>query len=142
MGDAVCSNHEYCPGVYVYVFSLVLFPLPVLEVSPSRPVEGHSMTLTCKTQLRTQRPDSQFRFCFFSDGKFLGSGCSSSPKLQFPAIWRKNPKVYWCMAEETISKIRKWSLPTKIPVQSEYLSLFFPNRSWVKDSRTGCLTCS
>lgn len=138
----VLLNHEYCPGVYVCVSSLVLFPYPVLEVSPSHPIEGHSTTLTCKTQLLAQRPDSQFRICFFSDSKFLGSGCSSSPKLQVPAVWRKNPEVYWCMAEETTDKIRKWSLPTKIPVQSKYLSLLFQSQSWVKESRTGCLMCS
>nr|XP_048309575.1 Fc receptor-like protein 1 isoform X2 [Myodes glareolus] len=124
----------------------VLFPLPVLEVSPSRPVEGHSMTLTCKTQLRTQRPDNQFRFCFFSDGKFLGSGCSSSPKLQFPAIWRKNPEVYWCMAEETINKIRKWSLPTKIPVQripvSDVSLETRPTGGWVMEGSKLVLICS
>lgn len=135
-------NHEYCSGVYVHIFSLVMFPYPVLEVSPSPPIEGYSMTLTCKIQLLAQRPDSQFHFCFFSDGKLLRSGCSSSPKLQFPAVWRKNPEVYQCMAEETIYKKRgKWSLPIKIPVQSEYLSLLFQSRSWVKDSRTGCFTC-
>ncbi|XP_049974648.1 Fc receptor-like protein 1 isoform X1 [Alexandromys fortis] len=140
-------NHEYCSGVYVYIFSLVMFPYPVLEVSPSPPIEGYSMTLTCKIQLLAQRPDSQFRFCFFSDGKLLRSGCSSSPKLQFPAVWRKNPEVYQCMAEETIYKKRgKSSLPIKIPVQripvSDVSLETRPTGGWVMEGNKLVLICS
>lgn len=131
LGTQKMPVHEQCPGICVYVFSLDLVLQPVLEFSPSHPVEGHSMTLTCRVQLLAQRPYIQFRFCFFGDGRVLGSGCSSSPKLQIPAVWRKSPKSYRCAAEATAQKVTKWSLTTKIPVQSECLHLLFQSQSWV-----------
>lgn len=127
-------NQEHCPGVCVYVFSLELFSRPVLEVSPSHPVEGHSVTLTCKTQVITQSPPIEPRFCF-KDIKVLGSGCSSSPKLQIRPIWRKDPEPYWCSVEVTTPSIKKWSQATYIHVQSEYLSLLFQCQGLVRQEQ-------
>ncbi|XP_076430479.1 Fc receptor-like protein 1 [Peromyscus maniculatus bairdii] len=119
---------------------------PVLEFSPSHPVEGHSMTLTCRVQLLAQRPYIQFRFCFFGDGRVLGSGCSSSPKLQIPAVWRKSPKSYRCAAEATAQKVTKWSLTTKIPVQripvSDVNLETRPPGGWVMEGSKLVLVCS
>ncbi|XP_055452552.1 Fc receptor-like protein 1 [Psammomys obesus] len=109
------SNHKCCPGVCVSVFSLVLPSHPVLEASPSKPVEGHSVTLTCKIHLPAQRQSVQF--CFSCNDNFLGSGCSSSPKLQIPALWRKWPDYYQCIAVTTSLTTNRWSLPIRIPVQ-------------------------
>lgn len=108
-------NHKYCPGVCVSVFSLVLSPHPVLEASPSKPVEGRSVTLTCKIDLPAQRQSVQF--CFSCNDNFLGSGCSRSPKLQIPALWRKWPDYYQCIAVTTSLTTNRWSLPIRIPVQ-------------------------
>ncbi|XP_060234518.1 Fc receptor-like protein 1 isoform X5 [Meriones unguiculatus] len=93
----------------------VLSPHPVLEASPSKPVEGRSVTLTCKIDLPAQRQSVQF--CFSCNDNFLGSGCSRSPKLQIPALWRKWPDYYQCIAVTTSLTTNRWSLPIRIPVQ-------------------------
>ncbi|XP_051013383.1 Fc receptor-like protein 1 [Acomys russatus] len=135
------SNREYCPGVCVYVFSLVLSLLPVLEARPSHPVEGQSVTLTCKTQLHEQGPS--VKFCFSSNVKFLGSGCRSSPKLQIPAIWKEDPESYWC---RTTQQGSKWSLPTNIHVQripvSDVSLKTWPAGGWVMEGNKLVLICS
>ncbi|ERE87371.1 Fc receptor-like protein 5 [Cricetulus griseus] len=122
-----------------------LFSRPVLEVSPSHPVEGHSVTLTCKTQVITQSPPIEPRFCF-KDIKVLGSGCSSSPKLQIRPIWRKDPEPYWCSVEVTTPSIKKWSQATYIHVQripvSDVSLETRPPGGWVTEGNTLVLICS
>ncbi|XP_036872649.2 Fc receptor-like protein 2 isoform X3 [Manis javanica] len=95
-----------------------LFLQPVLTVSPSWPTEGTPVTLTCKTQLSPQRSYVQLRFRFFRDGRAQGSGGSSSPELQIPAMWREDSGSYWCKAETVTQSVRKWSLQSPIHVQS------------------------
>ncbi|XP_004416017.1 PREDICTED: Fc receptor-like protein 2 [Odobenus rosmarus divergens] len=94
-----------------------LFPHPVLTVSPSWPTEGSPVTLTCETQLSPQRSNAQLRFCFFRDGRALGSGWSSSPELRVPAMWAEDSGSYWCQAETVIPRVRKQSLQSQIHVQ-------------------------
>ncbi|KAK2497225.1 hypothetical protein MC885_017349 [Smutsia gigantea] len=95
-----------------------LFLQPVLTVSPSWPTEGSPVTLTCETQLSPQRSYVQLQFCFFRGGRARGSGCSSSPELQIPAMWREDSGSYWCKAETVTHRVRKWSLQSQIHVQS------------------------
>ncbi|KAL1778296.1 Fc receptor 5 [Sigmodon hispidus] len=117
---------------------------PVLHVSPSQPVEGHSMTLTCKVQLLKQK--SHIQFCFFCDWEVLGSGCSSSPTLQIPAMWRKNPASYSCKAEVPSLNAKGWSRITKIHVQripvSDVNLETRPPGGWVMEGSTLVLKCT
>lgn len=100
-----------------YLFSPELFPHPVLTARPSQPIEGGPVTLTCETQLSPWKPDVQLQFCFFRDVQTLGSGCSSSPKLQIPIMWNEDSGSYWCQAATT--RITKKSQRSQIHVQSE-----------------------
>ncbi|XP_063109519.1 Fc receptor-like protein 3 isoform X2 [Cavia porcellus] len=92
-----------------------LFPHPVLTARPSQPIEGGPVTLTCETQLSPWKPDVQLQFCFFRDVQTLGSGCSSSPKLQIPIMWNEDSGSYWCQAATT--RITKKSQRSQIHVQ-------------------------
>ncbi|KAM5200629.1 Fc receptor-like protein 5 isoform 2-T2 [Hipposideros larvatus] len=96
---------------------LELFPPPVLRASPSQPKEGSPVTLTCETRLPPQRSDVQLRFCFFREGQVIGSGCSSSPELQIPAMWSEDAGSYSCRAQTVTVSVAKKSLNTHIPVQ-------------------------
>lgn len=99
---------------------LELFPRPVLTVSSYRPTEGSPVTLTCETRPSPQRSNVQLQFCFFRDGKALGSGWSSSPELRVPAMWTEDSGSYWCQAETAALTVRKQSLQSQIHVQSKY----------------------
>ncbi|XP_048670606.1 Fc receptor-like protein 2 [Marmota marmota marmota] len=94
-----------------------LFPRPVLTASSYQPTEGSSVTLTCQTQLPPERSDVQLRFCFFRDDQVLGSGWSSSPELQIPALGTEDSGSYWCQAETVSHRIRKQSLRSQIHVR-------------------------
>ncbi|XP_032007807.1 Fc receptor-like protein 3 [Hylobates moloch] len=94
-----------------------LFLHPVLRASSSTPIEGSPMTLTCETQLSSQRPNVQLQFSFFRDSQTLGSGWSMSPKLQIPAMWTEDSGSYWCEAESVTHSIKKRSLRSQIRVQ-------------------------
>ncbi|XP_021088713.1 Fc receptor-like protein 1 [Mesocricetus auratus] len=123
-----------------------LFLHPVLEVSSSHPVEGHSVTLTCKTQVLTHSPHIQLLFCFVKDGKVLGSGCSYSPKLQIRPMWRKDPEPYWCSAKAETHNIKKWSRAVDIHVQrvpvSDVSLETRPPGGWGMEGNTLVLICS
>ncbi|XP_021780855.2 Fc receptor-like protein 3 isoform X2 [Papio anubis] len=94
-----------------------LFLHPVLRVSSSTPIEGSPMTLICETQLSPQRPEVQLQFSFFRDSQTLGSGWSTSPELQIPAMWTEDSGSYWCETETVTHNIRKRSLTSQIRVQ-------------------------
>lgn len=104
----------------IYLFSLELFLPPVLTATPSQPTEGGPVTLTCETQLPPQKSNVQLQFCFFRDGQALGSGCSSSPELQIPVMWREHSGSYWCKVIAVSNRARKQSLQHQIHVQSKY----------------------
>nr|XP_019574314.1 PREDICTED: Fc receptor-like protein 3 isoform X3 [Rhinolophus sinicus] len=94
-----------------------LFPHPRLTASPSQPTEGSPVTLTCETRLPLQRSDVQLRFCFFRERQALGSGCSSSPELQIPAMWSEDAGSYWCQAQTVTLSVAKKSLRSYIHVR-------------------------
>uniref|UniRef100_A0A8D2AWE5 Fc receptor like 3 n=1 Tax=Sciurus vulgaris TaxID=55149 RepID=A0A8D2AWE5_SCIVU len=94
-----------------------LFLHPVLIASPSQPMEGSPLTLTCETQLPFQKSHVQLQFCFFRDDHTLGSGWSSSPELQIPTMWRGDEGFYWCEAKAVTHNITKRSLTSHIHVQ-------------------------
>ncbi|KAM5200645.1 Fc receptor-like protein 3 isoform 2-T2 [Hipposideros larvatus] len=94
-----------------------LFPPPMLRASPSQPKEGSPVTLTCETQLPPQRSDVQLWFCFFREGQALGSGCSSSPELQIPAMWSEDARSYSCRAQTVTLSVTKRSPWSHIRVQ-------------------------
>ncbi|XP_044613859.1 Fc receptor-like protein 1 isoform X2 [Equus asinus] len=87
-----------------------------LTASPSQPIEGTSMTLTCNIQHTRQKSNFQFQFCFFKDGRVLGKGWNSSPDFQIATIWRENSGSYWCGAK-TVPFIETWSRRIQIQVQ-------------------------
>ncbi|XP_046948620.1 Fc receptor-like protein 2 isoform X2 [Lynx rufus] len=123
-----------------------LFPRPVLTVSPFQAIEGNPVTLTCETKLSPQRSDAQLRFCFFRDGRALGSGWSSSPELRVPAMWSGDSGSYWCEAETVTPSVRKQSLQSQIhvrrvPVSNVSLEMRAP-RGQVIEGRNLVLLCS
>ncbi|KAM5150033.1 LOW QUALITY PROTEIN: Fc receptor-like protein 3 [Callospermophilus lateralis] len=123
-----------------------LFPRPVLKTSPSQPIEGSPWTLTCETQLAFQRSQVQLQFCFFRDGRTLGSGCSSSPELQIPTMWREDSGFYRCKAEAATPRITKMSrvshmLVQRIPVSDVNLEIQPPGGQLIEGEHL-VLICS
>lgn len=114
--------------------SLELFPSPVLTASPSWPIEGSPMTLTCETWLPPQTSHTRLQFCFFKEHQALGAGWSNSPELQIPTTWSEGAASYWCQARTVIPRILKTSPRSQIRVHSECLG----GRSCPLGSRT-CL---
>nr|XP_058922821.1 Fc receptor-like protein 1 [Kogia breviceps] len=92
-----------------------------LIVSPSRPIEGNSMTLTCKTQPPPQKLDVQLQFRFYKDGRPLGLDWDSIPELWIPAVWREDSGSYWCQAKTTPLRF-KWSRRVQIQVHGVPIS--------------------
>ncbi|XP_047697528.1 Fc receptor-like protein 3 isoform X4 [Prionailurus viverrinus] len=96
--------------------SLELFPSPVLIASPSWPIEGSPMTLTCETWLPPQTSHTRLQFCFFKEHQALGAGWSNSPELQIPTTWSEGAASYWCQARTVIPRILKTSPRSQIRV--------------------------
>ncbi|XP_019488709.1 PREDICTED: Fc receptor-like protein 3 [Hipposideros armiger] len=113
-----------------------LFPPPMLKASPSQPKEGSPVTLTCETRLPPQRSDVQLQFCFFREGQALGSGCSSSPELQIPAMWSEDARSYSCRAQTVTLSVTKRSPWSHIHVQSECLGAALPKPELAQESST------
>ncbi|XP_006903658.1 PREDICTED: LOW QUALITY PROTEIN: Fc receptor-like 2 [Elephantulus edwardii] len=94
-----------------------LFSPPVLKVTPSQPIEGAMVTLTCNTRLHPEKSDTELQFCFFRKGQSLKPGWSRSPELQIPTIWSQDSGYYWCEAQTVNHRVKKESIPSKIRVQ-------------------------
>ncbi|XP_055259336.1 Fc receptor-like protein 1 isoform X4 [Moschus berezovskii] len=77
-----------------------------LIVSPSRPIEGNTMTLTCKTQPPPQKLDTKLQFRFYRDGRALGLDWDSLPDFQIPAVRKEDSGSYWCQAKITSIKAK------------------------------------
>ncbi|XP_032701532.1 Fc receptor-like protein 1 isoform X1 [Lontra canadensis] len=88
----------------------------LLTARPSRPKEGGSMTLTCEMRATSQKLDAPVQFCFFTDSQTLGQGCSRSPELQLPTVWREDSGSYWCEAKTSTIRVT-WSPRIQIQVQ-------------------------
>ncbi|XP_054418996.1 Fc receptor-like protein 1 isoform X2 [Pteronotus mesoamericanus] len=80
----------------------------LLIANPSMPIEGNSMTLTCKAQLPPEKLDVHLQFCFFKDGYALGLSWNNSTELQIPAVRREEDSgSYWCEAQAAETKVIK-----------------------------------
>ncbi|XP_045697392.1 Fc receptor-like protein 1 isoform X2 [Phyllostomus hastatus] len=77
----------------------------LLTASPSWPIEGNSMTLTCKTQYPPEKLGVQLQFCFFKDGYTLGLSWNNSTELQITAVRREDSGSYWCEAQTAGTKV-------------------------------------
>ncbi|XP_042782272.1 Fc receptor-like protein 3 isoform X3 [Panthera leo] len=93
-----------------------LFPSPVLTASPSWPIEGSPVTLTCETWLPPLTSHTRLQFCFFKEHRALGAGWSNSPELQIPTMWSEGAASYWCQARTVIPRILKTSPRSQIRV--------------------------
>ncbi|EPY72772.1 Fc receptor-like protein 5 [Camelus ferus] len=95
-----------------------LFPPPVLTASPTYPIEGRAVTLTCLTQPVPQRPDVQLQFQFLRDNWTLESDWRSSPEFQITTVWREDSRSsYWCQARRVTSLVQKKSQRFQMYVQ-------------------------
>uniref|UniRef100_A0ABI7XMX5 Ig-like domain-containing protein n=1 Tax=Felis catus TaxID=9685 RepID=A0ABI7XMX5_FELCA len=79
----------------------------LLTATPSRPVEGGSVTLTCNVLVPSRRLDSPLQFCFFRDSQALWPGWSSSPELQLPKVWREDSGSYWCESKTMAARVTR-----------------------------------
>ncbi|KAI4590454.1 hypothetical protein MJG53_001503 [Ovis ammon polii x Ovis aries] len=77
-----------------------------LIVSPSRPIEGNTMTLTCKTRPPPQTLDAKLQFLFYKDGRVLGLARDSLPEFRIPAVRKEDSGSYWCQAKITSIKVK------------------------------------
>uniref|UniRef100_A0A8C6B6L5 Fc receptor like 1 n=1 Tax=Monodon monoceros TaxID=40151 RepID=A0A8C6B6L5_MONMO len=77
-----------------------------LILSPSRPIEGNSMTLACETP-PPQKLDVQLQFCFYKAGRPLGLDWDSIPELWILAVWREDSGSYWCQAKATSLGVKR-----------------------------------
>ncbi|KAB0386898.1 hypothetical protein FD755_001854, partial [Muntiacus reevesi] len=78
----------------------------LLIVSPSPPIEGKTMTLTCKTQPPPQKLDAKLQFRFYRDGRPLGLDWNSLPEFRIPAVRKADSGSYWCEAKITSIKLK------------------------------------
>ncbi|XP_070323674.1 Fc receptor-like protein 1 isoform X1 [Odocoileus virginianus] len=78
----------------------------LLIVSPSPPIEGKTMTLTCKTQPPPQKLDAKLQFRFYRDGRSLGLNWNSLPEFRIPAVRKADSGSYWCEAKITSIKVK------------------------------------
>nr|KAF6316018.1 Fc receptor like 1 [Pipistrellus kuhlii] len=116
-----------------------------LTVSPSQPVEGNSMNLTCRT-----RPPLQIgirlQFCFFKDVSVLGPSWTDSPELRVPALTRAHSGSYWCAARtteaapKTLRSRRVQILVRRVPVHTVSLETRPPGGR-VMEGETLVLVC-
>ncbi|XP_047697548.1 Fc receptor-like protein 1 isoform X3 [Prionailurus viverrinus] len=79
----------------------------LLTATPSRPVEGGSVTLTCNVLVPSRRLDGPRQFCFFRDSRVLWPGWSSSPELQLPKVWREDSGSYWCEEKTMAARVTR-----------------------------------
>uniref|UniRef100_A0A8D0UXX5 Ig-like domain-containing protein n=1 Tax=Sus scrofa TaxID=9823 RepID=A0A8D0UXX5_PIG len=94
-----------------------LFPRPVLKASSTQPTEEGTLTLTCETQLSSQRPDVQLQFRFFRDYTSPQPYWRSSPELQIFTIQREDSGSYRCEAQTVTPHLQKQSQQLQINVQ-------------------------
>lgn len=113
------SSKSHCSGGLLWSFSLELFPRPVLKASSTQPTEEGTLTLTCETQLSSQRPDVQLQFRFFRDYTSPQPYWRSSPELQIFTIQREDSGSYRCEAQTVTPHLQKQSQQLQINVQSE-----------------------
>lgn len=118
---------------------------PVLMATPSQPIDGSPVTLTCQIQLPAQRSNVQLQFCFLKNLQALESGCSNSSEFHIPAIWTEEPTWYQCRAETVNSQTRKQSIALKIPVQralADFQTYITPASKLVYEGQSLLLNCS
>uniref|UniRef100_A0A8D0P8A9 Ig-like domain-containing protein n=1 Tax=Sus scrofa TaxID=9823 RepID=A0A8D0P8A9_PIG len=94
-----------------------LFPRPVLKASSTQPTEEGTLTLTCETQLSSQRPDVQLQFRFFRDYTSPQPYWRSSPELHIFIIQREDSGSYRCEAQTVTPHLQKQSQQLQINVQ-------------------------
>uniref|UniRef100_A0A8D1HEV1 Ig-like domain-containing protein n=1 Tax=Sus scrofa TaxID=9823 RepID=A0A8D1HEV1_PIG len=94
-----------------------LFPRPVLKASSTQPTEEGTLTLTCETQLSSQRPDVQLQFRFFRDYTSPQPYWRSSPELHIFTIQREDSGSYRCEAQTVTPHLQKQSQQLQINVQ-------------------------
>ncbi|XP_068850209.1 Fc receptor-like protein 5 [Capricornis sumatraensis] len=118
------NGEYYCSGVKdthsvssnkIQIVVQELFPSPVLRASSTQPTEGHTVTLTCESQLSLQRPEGQLQFRFVKPS--TTSEWRISPEFQFSPIRRENSGSYWCEARRLNSLVQKRSQELQIQVQ-------------------------
>nr|KAF6396686.1 Fc receptor like A [Rousettus aegyptiacus] len=94
-----------------------LFPDPVLTASPSaEPRAGAAVTLSCRTQLRRERPAGRLLFAFYKGGGAL-RGWGLSSELQVRAASAAHSGSYWCEATTEDSRVWKRSPELEVRVQ-------------------------
>ncbi|XP_064139114.1 Fc receptor-like protein 1 isoform X3 [Loxodonta africana] len=90
----------------LFIYAPLCEPTELLLIaSPTRPIEGSSMTLICKIYPAPQTAGVQLQFCFFSDVWNQRLPCNTSPKLQIPKMWRENSGSYWCEAKPEKTRV-------------------------------------
>lgn len=102
------------------MFSLELFPAPVLRASLSFPIlEGNLVNLSCETKLLPQRPGLQLYFSFFMGSKTLMSRNTSS-SYQMLTAKKEDSGLYWCEAATEDGKVIKRSTELELQVLGEW----------------------
>uniref|UniRef100_A0A8C2NSQ0 Ig-like domain-containing protein n=1 Tax=Capra hircus TaxID=9925 RepID=A0A8C2NSQ0_CAPHI len=95
------------PNLVLMLLRLLLLICELfLIVSPSRPIEGNTMTLTCKTRPPPQNLDAKLQFLFYKDGRVLGLARDSLPEFRIPAVRKEDSGSYWCQAKITSIKVK------------------------------------
>lgn len=76
------------------------------------------MTLSCRTQLRRERPAGRLLFAFYRGGGAL-RGWGLSSELQVRAASAAHSGSYWCEATTEDSRVWKRSPELEVRVQGE-----------------------
>lgn len=90
-----------------------------MTARPLLPTEGNSVTLSCDTQLPSDRSRTQLQYSFFREGHTLRSEWSSS-EFWISALWKEDSGYYWCEAMTSSHSVSKRSHRSYIHVQSEH----------------------
>ncbi|XP_069805384.1 Fc receptor-like protein 6 [Dendropsophus ebraccatus] len=90
-----------------------LFSPPVLTVSPESVSDGDNMTLSCDTNLRDYRQNTDLQYAFYRDGGNL-QGFTSSNKYKVQFIQEKNSGYYTCEIQTSTHRVKKQSQKLQI----------------------------
>ncbi|CAI9580492.1 unnamed protein product, partial [Staurois parvus] len=111
------TGHEFSDEFFLSVKEL--FSPPVINVTPSRVIEGGEMTVTCDTRLDPLRGGTELHFAFYRDGRTVRD-FNVSDTYRVRSAQLEDSGNYTCKVRTTSDTVRKRSDELHIQIQGEH----------------------